>query len=53
MFRVQVTGYRLQGSGCRVQVAGFRLQGSGCRVSAEGGPAFGGKPETCSLKLDP
>jgi len=31
------TSFRAQGSGCR---------GTGCRVSAEGGPAFGGKPET-------
>jgi len=45
--------FRVQGSGYRLQVTRFRLQGSGCRVSAEGGPAFGGKPETCSLKLDP
>ena len=43
MFRVQGTGYRVQGSGyrvqgtwVRVQVSGYRVQGTGCRVQGSG-----------------
>ena len=43
---LQVASYKFQVSGFRAQVSGLRLQGSGYRFPAEGGSAFGGKPET-------
>ena len=31
-----VSGFRVQGAGCRVQGSGFRVQGSGCRNQGSG-----------------
>jgi len=49
-YKLQVAGFRFQAASFRVQAASFRFQGSG--FPAKGGPAFGGKPVTCNLKLE-
>ena len=35
-FRVQGSGFRVQGAGCGVEGSGFRVQGAGCRVQGSG-----------------
>ena len=34
--RIQETGYRMQGTGCRIQDAGYRMQDAGCRIQDTG-----------------
>ena len=50
-FRVQGSGFRVQGAECRVQGSGFRVQSSGCRVQGSGcrvqGAGFRVQGNTC------